>query len=692
MSDFTASLPRANWRSRLPLAGVLGTAVLLGSVSLIYPFARDHGIFAFIADSALHGKVMYRDILMGVLPMTVVVHELAMIMFGRSMAALRILDLLWTMATAALVFAFVRRAWSRVWLAMTAGMMYSFLYYLFDFWNTAQSDGFLNLPVAAAFVLVAVVRTPKPGVDERRGGIVSFLAGLLIALSLLFKSTIGLLVPGLAVFVLFGGRHGDSGPAWNWRRFAMFAAGVLVALSSAVAVMLVGHSWSGFIEGQMRIALPYSRMSSADDGLLVRAVHVVVRLFTEPGLRIGAGIGALGFVLAVSGLAGSSERCHFPLPVALVLMWLGAALASVYVQGKFFFYHYLPLLPPLAILGALALVAFHDWVATRLARGTPRLLLFAAIAAGLLVSTGYPVRFLNLGHVVLGGASRNDYWFSDIHDTPGFSLGEQMTIADYVRKRTAPTDRVFVWGVDPLVNLLAQRPTVSRFIYNHPLAATWAWPGYRTELMHALEADTAAIFITEHDDATPWVTGNGRDSYEALMAFPKLRDFVVANYELETRVGRFDILRRAGPDSSYPQISYQTGPLAEDLNEAVHFVAQLDTASYKSLFWPGSEDAPLALRAVATRLHGYRELARSLWLGERKLPDVLPAVSIWIRNDPRPFASLDPFRFQSLAESYVCENYYFELLHGCRNKRVLIYRVAARTGIEPLKQNGQRGD
>jgi hypothetical protein len=133
---------------------VLGATLVIGSVSLVYPFGRDQGIHAYIADAALHGATMYKDILMGMLPMTVIVHLLALLIFGHSMTSLRLLDLLWTMATAGLIFFFVVRAFRRRWLAAAAGILYPFFYYNYNFWHSAQNDGFLNLPVAAAMAVL----------------------------------------------------------------------------------------------------------------------------------------------------------------------------------------------------------------------------------------------------------------------------------------------------------------------------------------------------------------------------------------------------------------------------------------------------------------------------------------------------------------------------------------------------------
>jgi|GEM_PF-1540766 4-amino-4-deoxy-L-arabinose transferase-like glycosyltransferase len=679
----------ADWRRRSPLICVLGATALLGSVSLIYPFARDHGIYAYIAEQAMHGKLLYRDILMGMLPLTVMVHEVALTLFGRSMTAIRVLDLFWTMATALLVFAFVQRAFRRPWLAAAAGMMYSFQYYLFDFWNTAQNDGFLNLPVAAAFFLVAVAQNPEPEDISHRSEYMWLLAGIMLGLALLFKQTIGLVVPGLAVFALAGQ---SSARTRNWRSFLLFTAGVVVCLGIALLIMAGSGALPGFLEGQARIALPYSRLKTDGGGLLAGAADMLVKFITQPDLGVCGGLGFIGLVLVMGQGSGDRGQGTGNRERWMVVVWLVSALASTYVQGKFFFYHYLPLLPPLAILGAFALATVYDWLAVKLVRDRQRVVLFLAIAAGLLISTGYPERYMDLARVGVGDFTVEQYWFANIHSTPEFSLAEQMTVAEHLAENTPEDARVYLWGVDPLVNFLARRPTVSRFIYNHPLAATWAWPGYRSDLMRTLTTDPPEVFVTEHRDATPWVMGHDLDSYQSLMDFPKLRDFVSGNYELETRIGRFDILRRAGADSAYPRVEYPSSQLIDDLTEAARYVDEQDSEAYRTVLWPGSLRTVPRTGIAAAKLTSYQELVRRIWLEKLTLLDALPAVSIWIRSDPRPFAALDPFRFQSDGEHYISEDLRFTLLHECRNRRVLVYQVSKRSGSEPLKRGWRMGN
>ena len=110
-----ASLPL--WLSWSLLAVV---TLLFGAASLTYPFGRDQAYDAFLGDALLHGKVLYRDIPMMQMPLTAVVHALALVVFGHSMTAIRVLDLWWTFAIGGILFLWVRYMSGRDWLALTA--------------------------------------------------------------------------------------------------------------------------------------------------------------------------------------------------------------------------------------------------------------------------------------------------------------------------------------------------------------------------------------------------------------------------------------------------------------------------------------------------------------------------------------------------------------------------------------------
>jgi hypothetical protein len=677
--------PAKSTSAKRPLLVAIGTSALLGSVSLIYPAGRDQGFFACIADMVRHGRVMYRDISNGIYPMTILLNLVAQVSLGHNMAAIRVLDLLWTMGTAVLLFAFARRVFRRLWLASAIAMMYSFLYFLGDFWNTAQVDGFLNLPVATAFCAAAFAADGHSGVV--RGRLWWFLSGLMVAVALFFKPTVGLMLPAIALLALFGRR---SRASVDWSALAMVLAGALVGALVFMALITTSGALRDFIELQFRGTLHYVRLGSARAGLPTYLADMVGNYVLQPNLGIGAFLAGVGLVLSVviHTRAGRRARDSDRRAIRWSWVWLACGFASLAVQGKFFQYHYLPLLPGMAVFAVLALDAALTPVWPHVPKQSGRALLVIGVGILLVLCTAYPLRLRDAAQVATGQMPLRDYWMSD-HGMGDFRLSEQMVVSDWVRAHTRPNDRIVVWGSDPLIYFLTERGTISRFIANQSLTVDWSWPELRDEFQDAFRNTPPELFLVEHDDAVPWATGSSLDSYEVLKErFGVLGESIADQYALETRIGHFDILRRASKEGVYPPAPIAGVPAIEDLDEALGFVRRLPRTDARAILWPGSLPSasfPAWRGLPADRFVGYWALNRALWMEDKTIRDYLPALSIWVRNDPRPFAQLEPFRYQNDSEHFVSGEFRFTLLHTCKNGRVLIYALDEVTGEERVK-------
>ncbi|HDQ98996.1 MAG TPA: hypothetical protein ENN51_01725, partial [candidate division WOR-3 bacterium] len=562
----------------LPAAVVTAATLVFGSVSLIYPYGRDHGIYAWLAWAVRSGRVMYRDLFMGMAPLTVLVHALAQF-FGRSMVVLRVVDLAWTLVTALLFFALVRRVSGRAWPSAAAGALYAFCYYQFGFWDTAQVDGFLNLPVVAA-LLVAL-----PAFDSaaRRRW---FAAGCLLGVAFLFKYPAGVFLPGLAAFAFYrwSKARGVFGPGW-------LVAGFFLPVAVFLLVLTASGALGAYFEPVFRRALSYPALAHLGEGPFGRFLRMFAEYLRRPASAVplvlgGTGLAA-GLVRFARRKAGKVGRGSSSFSRLLVLSsaWLFLALVQVYAQGRFFPYHFLTLLPPLAV-AAVAGLAPPQGPGCRTAVRAVSYLLLAVLAVGVVSVTPYRRSFADLARVAAGPATLADYWHLPRQGTQDFRLSEQLQVADYLRARTTPEARVLVWGADPLINYLARRRGVTRFGYHHPLVSAWGWNELRREFIAALAADPPAVIVVAGHDATPLVTGHELDSREALVAFTPLRALVVRDYELEARIARFAVLRRADSDRTPPALPPDR--LETNLAEARAAIGGMNPASDRAVLWPGS--------------------------------------------------------------------------------------------------------
>ncbi len=172
--------------SLLVPALLFGLSCLVLAPTVIYPFGRDQGIFGYAGHLARAGGVPFKDFWDPKPPALYYVYALAELLFGRSMASIRILDLLWQAATAVLIFWIRRRANPRrIDAAFAAGLVYILAYASMGWWNTAQPDYFLNLPLAGAVLL-----TLRACAGDRARGC-SFSVGALAACAFYLKYPMG---------------------------------------------------------------------------------------------------------------------------------------------------------------------------------------------------------------------------------------------------------------------------------------------------------------------------------------------------------------------------------------------------------------------------------------------------------------------------------------------------------------------
>ena len=503
-------------------------ALCLVSGGLFFPFGRDQGNYAYPAWAWLDGQMPYRDVYVFKPPATVWVHALAQLLFGHSMVAVRILDLGWTVATALCITAIVRR-WTRSEVAPAlSGMLYAFLYANFDFWNTCQTDGWFNLPIAGAILLATRVWTGESN-DRVLVG-----AGVLLGLAITFKYTaVTMALPIGAVLLAAAVR--DRQPWGLVRRSSLGLVGVVAMLGATAAWLWLNGAMPAFLDSQLGLVPQYvARTGKTTDvtgifSMIYEKARSVVEL-------------QYVFIAAIAGLVVVAVRVRGDRRLLLPVAWWVAGMASTIVQNKFFRYHFLSSLPGAAILGGLAIAE----VIALVSRWSPRgnLLFGAAMAIGLIVPSHFPRRWQVAVDIAVGKETLEGYWDRRGFDINMMSVSDVMACAARIDALTSPEERVFIWGFDPVINYVAQRKTVSRFLYNYPFAVSWGNPTYEAELLSALQDDPPALFIVASKDATPHATGNPADSRQLFEAFAGLRTFVETRYGPPEAVHRYTIYQR----------------------------------------------------------------------------------------------------------------------------------------------------
>ncbi len=470
---------------------------------LLYPPGRDQAAFLLCARLAAQGHALYRDCWDVKGPLTYWAVQATMSMTGPTAVAVRAVDVFAVLATSALL---VYGLPLRFGLRVGAALLWELLYLNLNYWNTAQPEAFALPFLLGGLVLLA--RRPTPGR--------AFAAGIGLALAGGFKPTA--LVAGAvgALVILLPGR--------DRRPILALVAGVGLGLTGLALALYRQGALSDYLAILAFLQGPYQATSSTHrwaalllaNRWLLRNDHLLPTL------------------LALLALPRAWHRREGRAYLGLLL----GGLLSVHLQGRYWAYHWIYLLPPLAAL------ALWGWTYLRERLHPPAAALF--LVSPFLVALLYLPRELppTLRAALHGLPAREYLAIYGTYNAGHFSLLGDWEAARYVRERTSPRDTLLVWGFEPAIYLYANRLPATSFIYDLPLSVAVPNPWtrrWREAFMAQLRtAPPAYVLVATRDISAV----EREDSATQLRRFPEFARWLETRYTLETQVERFRIYRR----------------------------------------------------------------------------------------------------------------------------------------------------
>ncbi|MCE5974956.1 glycosyltransferase family 39 protein [Sinirhodobacter sp. WL0062] len=494
----------------------------MGSYTLLEPFGRDQGIHATIAYALDEGLITYRDVYNIKPPLTTAMHWISQELFGHSMMAIRALDLLVTALTACALVEVGRTLKKGAAFAFLAPVTFTTIYYSYNFWSHAQTDGWAGFLVVFAFWSMLAAWRRGAGVPRFT---LMLLSGALLGLAFGLKYTIGA-TGGLVFAPLLARLLGATNVRFHFSDLFANVLGGIAVLTAVSGTMALAGALAPFLEIQSFIRGYVGYVAQTPPAFLDE-----IFLPGQHSQHLEVLIGVMALVALLD-----ASRAHSPLGVVAGLIWYAAAWLSGSIQGKGFAYHYLPLVPAHAFmigLGAEALLA-------RIPAGSIRRMTILISAAAVYlpsIAAQNAVLVASLSQMPDPKAS----YYSTFRASSDFDINGTLAFAETLRARRNPEDKLFVWGYETMLYFLVESPPHYRYVYNWPFMVSYYDGRYTEDLLTRLRADPPAQFVVQKEDATPWVTYREESSDQMLHEYPALEAFLRDNYHLVSSEPKYDL-------------------------------------------------------------------------------------------------------------------------------------------------------
>jgi hypothetical protein len=403
------------------------SAAILRLPAFVNPIIdEDEAFYAAAAQIVNHGGKLYQDAAELKPPLLMYFYALGFSILGDDLRLLHGATAIWVLATAAGIGGIARRLsgkWEVCYLA-------ALLYVLFTPTFVPQAlatngEILLNLPLAlGAFLFLKS--------EPRRRQALLFLSGVCCGLAFLFKYQGGIFLAVILAYMLVT----RCWLAKRWpdkiagRQSLLVIGGFASVLLSLYAIFRYLGNWEDFYFWGWKFNFIFMEDFTRR--------YFFQRLFAHaPRFFL------IWIVLWIFTFLAIYKTLRAPREIApgyhLATLWLLGSLLAVGVGGKFFGHYFIQLLPPLTVLAG---VAMADWWSQNV--GWKR----AAVLAGIIIP---PIIYLGVN------------WREEQKRMNGENRYFQ-TIAAEVRKRSAPADKIFIWGRMPELYYFSQRLPASRFI------------------------------------------------------------------------------------------------------------------------------------------------------------------------------------------------------------------------------------
>lgn len=519
-------------KGRGGLLALLLIVVIAALPMLTYPLGRDQGMYANIARAILNGGTPFVDMWDIKPPIIYYIYALAIGLFGSGSEAVRALDLIAVPLTMIGIYWLGVRFGASRRVGLLAALSFAVFYFTETFASLSQNDSLVTLPMTWA--VLAAVRAGDAPRASRESLLWALICGALAAVTLWFKHYYAIFALALVIEHLLRRLLDSSGGVSLWQRFPVRESLAFAAGGLPVGLLPLLYFMSSGIWREMLIVADgtaaYNQQAQASFSAFIG------QLSTYVGFR-WQHWSVLLIAAALWPFAPQVKRRGW----RVILLWLAATLAFVLVQAKGFDTHWIPMLPPLALMGAAAL---DGWIQTLTARrDMVRRGVYALVTAGLLLILVKDT-WIRAWPYLTGQQNKVAYYQN--FQGNDVKAWESARVINWLKRRTTPGDTIFIWGFRPEVAYLSGLRPATRYQAHFPLVASWWPPEWRQDNVDLLWAANPPYVLVMQADYMPWVTGRDEDS-ATLLTLPEhkpLEDWLIYHYTRVETIGDFIIWQR----------------------------------------------------------------------------------------------------------------------------------------------------
>jgi len=531
-------------REALVLVLIMAAFIIAGLALLPLPFTRDQGIYAYNGWRWLADDTLYLDTFGHKGPLLYIIYAAGLDLAGGAMWGVNLLDILARAATVGFAYLAAREITVRRASLMAAFFTALPLAGVFNscWWN-AQAETFMLVPLTASAWLCLRFQKKKSWPALALAGVIAAQAAMLKWSSISHAVFLYLWI--VATSSRYLSRQQEMNPSSPLAKHG-FAAGFLAAVGLWLAYLLATGSLFAMWQSAVVFNSFHARAAFADFNASTLALFFIrsIDVFSFMPLLIPA--------LLLKNHAKRIDRGS-----AFVLIWLAVSLLQLFMQARFFLYHYLLIIPPFGIAAAVGLEKLEKRIEDRFSRKT------ATVTAGIVLAGLFLVfaqRYYSIAAsydtyaYLTNKIDRQTYWsrFStdDASGKGDFNLLASSAAANYVRKNSGPSSKLLVFGYEPLVNYLSARPAPTRFEIDYPLTfkprsvkARRCRDKFRKEFMNELKASPPVLIALVDNDKN---AVEPMTSIRQAEEFDEFRSWLNSNYSQVEKIEDFRFYRLKG--------------------------------------------------------------------------------------------------------------------------------------------------